>query len=184
MGFQPPAGQFGIQLDIEDEGLRRSLALAIEGRPGIYVAEETDDIADVVVTDRPVGADPRQNVLSVVSPGSLSPLAENTVLASDLDVAVSAAHLVAAGYLVRVAANLTGFDAQSPIIRQNVGLTPREREVLELLVAGASNKLIARRLRISTHTAKFHVTSLMGKLQARSRSEAVAIALRGGLVVL
>jgi DNA-binding CsgD family transcriptional regulator len=63
-------------------------------------------------------------------------------------------------------------------------LTPREREVLELLADGASNKMIARRLGISVATAKFHVAALLGKLGARGRSDAVAIGVRLGLLML
>jgi DNA-binding NarL/FixJ family response regulator len=63
-------------------------------------------------------------------------------------------------------------------------LTPRELEVLALMAAGASNKVIARRLGISVHTAKFHVAGVLEKLGAHSRAEAVAIAARVGLVLL
>lgn len=63
-------------------------------------------------------------------------------------------------------------------------LTAREREVLELLVEGASNKIIAYRLNISEHTVKFHVASIFGKLGVNSRTEAVTIALRRGLILL
>jgi len=63
-------------------------------------------------------------------------------------------------------------------------LTPREREVLALLAEGASNKLIARRLGISSHTAKFHVGSLLDKLDATGRTDAVAQAARLGVIHL
>jgi DNA-binding CsgD family transcriptional regulator len=63
-------------------------------------------------------------------------------------------------------------------------LTPREREVLGLLAEGASNKLIARRLGISVHTAKFHVRSLTDKLDATGRTDAVAHAARLGVIHL
>jgi DNA-binding NarL/FixJ family response regulator len=63
-------------------------------------------------------------------------------------------------------------------------LTPRELEVLALIAAGASNKLIARRLGISVHTAKFHVAGILEKLDAHSRAEAAIIAARLGLVLL
>jgi DNA-binding NarL/FixJ family response regulator len=63
-------------------------------------------------------------------------------------------------------------------------LSLREREVLALLAEGASNKEIARALALSIHTAKFHVASLIEKLGARSRGEAVAIAIRAGLVMV
>lgn len=63
-------------------------------------------------------------------------------------------------------------------------LTPRELEVLALLAEGASNKLIARRLSISTHTAKFHVGRVLDKLDAISRTDAVAHAARLGVIDL
>ena len=63
-------------------------------------------------------------------------------------------------------------------------LTAREIEVLQLLAAGLSNKEIASRLIISEHTAKFHVGSILGKLGAGSRTEAVSLGIRRGLVLL
>ena len=66
----------------------------------------------------------------------------------------------------------------------DLGLTPREQEVLALLAEGASNKLIARRLGISVHTAKFHVGSLLNKFDATGRTDAVAHAARLGVLHL
>ena len=63
-------------------------------------------------------------------------------------------------------------------------LTPRELQVLQLVAQGLPNKGIARRLGISENTAKFHVASLCGKLGASSRTEAVTIAARRGLILL
>ena len=63
-------------------------------------------------------------------------------------------------------------------------LTPREIEVLQLLSAGLGNKEIAARLNISEHTAKFHVASIMGKLGAATRTEAVTLGIRHGLVMI
>jgi DNA-binding CsgD family transcriptional regulator len=63
-------------------------------------------------------------------------------------------------------------------------LTPREIEVLAAMADGASNKMIARRLGISFHTVKFHVASILAKLDADSRTEAVAQGARLGLVML
>ena len=61
-------------------------------------------------------------------------------------------------------------------------LTPRELQVLRMLADGIGNKEIAARLGISDHTAKFHVTQILGKFGAASRTEAVAIGIRRGLV--
>jgi DNA-binding CsgD family transcriptional regulator len=66
----------------------------------------------------------------------------------------------------------------------DVPLTPRELEVLALLAEGASNKAIARRLGISVHTAKFHVGSLLDKLDAVGRTDAVVHAARLGVINL
>jgi two-component system, NarL family, response regulator YdfI len=63
-------------------------------------------------------------------------------------------------------------------------LTPRELEVLAAMADGVSNKAIARRLGISFHTAKFHVAAILAKLNADSRTEAVARAAQLGLVML
>ncbi len=62
------------------------------------------------------------------------------------------------------------------------GLSPREHEVLELLVGGCSNRAISERLFISQHTARHHVQAVLDKLEANSRVEAAAIAIRDRLV--
>jgi DNA-binding NarL/FixJ family response regulator len=61
-------------------------------------------------------------------------------------------------------------------------LTARESEVLRLVGLGLGNKEIAARLAISEHTAKFHISSILGKLHAASRTEAVSLGIRKGLI--
>jgi DNA-binding CsgD family transcriptional regulator len=90
--------------------------------------------------------------------------------------------LVGAGAVADVRIVQAG-EAQ-PLAGSEVGLTARELEVLALLAEGASNKLIARQLGISTHTAKYHVGSLLDKLDAVSRADAVAHAARLGVIHL
>lgn len=63
-------------------------------------------------------------------------------------------------------------------------LTAREREVLELVALGLTNKAVALRLGVSDHTVKFHVASILAKLGAESRTEAVHLAARRGLLTL
>lgn len=75
-------------------------------------------------------------------------------------------------------------DDGSTALPVDEALTPRERQVLELLVEGLSNRRIAAALGISEHTVKFHVASIYGKLRASSRAELVRRALRRGLVTL
>lgn len=60
-------------------------------------------------------------------------------------------------------------------------LTARERDVLELLVAGASNKEIAQKLIVSENTVKYHLKNILGKLHLRNRAQVVSYALRHGL---
>ncbi len=71
-----------------------------------------------------------------------------------------------------------------PKTSRDVELTPRELDVLALMAEGASNKAIARQLGISVHTAKFHVGSILDKLDATGRTDAVAHAARRGVIHL
>jgi DNA-binding NarL/FixJ family response regulator len=66
----------------------------------------------------------------------------------------------------------------------SLALTSREYQILELIAEGANNRRIAARLAISRHTVKFHVASILAKLGARSRTEAVTLALRAGLLAV
>jgi DNA-binding CsgD family transcriptional regulator len=79
---------------------------------------------------------------------------------------------------------LVSREAQSPLEPGDIELTQRERDVLVLMAEGASNKAIARQLGISVHTAKFHVGSLLDKLDATGRTDAVAHAARRGVIHL
>jgi NarL family two-component system response regulator YdfI len=69
-------------------------------------------------------------------------------------------------------------------LRPGQSLSPREIEVLRMLADGQGNKIIAHRLGISEHTVKFHVASIMAKLDAGSRTEAVTRGVRRGLIML
>lgn len=74
--------------------------------------------------------------------------------------------------------------APTPLSGIEEPLTARELEVLQLMALGLPNKIIAARLHISEHTAKFHVSSIMMKLGAASRTEAVTLGARRGLLIL
>jgi DNA-binding NarL/FixJ family response regulator len=80
------------------------------------------------------------------------------------------------------------FRAPSPATAVEAGedrtLTPRELEILEMMAEGISNQVIAHRLHISTYTVKFHVASILAKLRAGSRTEAVTLGVRRGLISL
>jgi DNA-binding NarL/FixJ family response regulator len=99
----------------------------------------------------------------------------------------AAIHAVAAGLAVFQPGEFDNFlEAVIPQDREKLpeALTPREIEVLRLMALGLANKEIASRLNISEHTAKFHVASIMGKLGAENRTEAVMSGVQHGLVLI
>jgi DNA-binding CsgD family transcriptional regulator len=133
-----------------------------------------DAIAIALLIDDPLLADRLVAVLGDV-PG-VRLVTGNEPADAALVLSVDVAAVAAANAASSVAA-----DASSSA---NATLTSREREVLALLAEGASNKTIARRLGISVHTAKFHVGSLLDKLDATGRTDAVTHAARRGVIEL
>ena len=102
---------------------------------------------------------------------------------------LAALEAVAAGLVVMHPADVDGALAEvrssgRPLRDLVEPLTRREREVLQMVAAGSGNKEIAAKLGISEHTVKFHVAAILGKLGAESRTEAVALGIRRGLVML
>jgi len=153
------------------------------------------DAADVLLTDVATpasfatrGADPDAAALVLLSDddellATLRPFRAGIALlptTATADQIVAAVEGAAAG-LVVLHADHSGSLTAAPV---DDPLTPREREVLQMLAAGLGNKEIAARLHISDHTAKFHVSQILAKLNAASRAEAVSIAMRRGLVPL
>lgn len=104
---------------------------------------------------------------------------------------VAAVRAVAAGLLVldpaaaaELLERLVGRPRLPMATAPGQALTPRELEVLQALAGGLTNRAIARRLSVSENTVKFHVSSILTKLSAASRAEAVALAARRGLLLL
>jgi DNA-binding NarL/FixJ family response regulator len=95
---------------------------------------------------------------------------------------IAGLRLAAPGEVASVA--IVSRDQQKARDATDIELTPRELDVLTLLAEGASNKTIARQLGISVHTAKFHVGSILDKLDATGRTDAVAHAARRGVINL
>jgi two-component system, NarL family, response regulator YdfI len=140
------------------------------------------------------------NVVILVEPASLPAPSTavrdgfRAVLPNDVspEQLVAALQAAANGLLVlhpaQVAAQVhsNGFaPARSPLRAEvSEALTPRESEVLQMLASGLGNKEIAAKLAISEHTVKFHVASILGKLGASTRTEAVSLGIRRGLVLL
>jgi two-component system, NarL family, response regulator LiaR len=118
-------------------------------------------------------------VQSVLEAGAIGYLLKD-VSADDLARAIRAAHSGRATLAPEAAQALVNAANQPTIPGQD--LTGREREVLALMVEGLNNTQIAARLVVSPSTIKTHVSNILYKLEVTSRSEAVALALRSGLV--
>jgi two-component system, NarL family, nitrate/nitrite response regulator NarL len=97
---------------------------------------------------------------------------------------LAALHAVASGLSAFEPTLLRSLLAARAAPADGLLFTPRETEVLSLMAEGLSNKLIADRLKISEHTAKFHVNAILTKLDAETRTEAVVSAARRGLLML
>jgi DNA-binding NarL/FixJ family response regulator len=201
-----------VALRFADRAVRARIADACAAAD-IAVADpdvRTDD-ADIVVADRPVATAAPVIALASGQDRDLWHRAMwggdlRAVVPADLDAAAFAAvvEVVAVGLVVLphrdgVADDIIEDFADEDLANEDlapdpidgigaderaIALTPREREVLTLLAEGASNKAIARALAVSVHTAKFHVASLTDKLGAHGRVEAIAIAIRAGLVMV
>src|SRR5579872_2133929 len=108
---------------------------------------------------------------------------------ADADEIVRSIHMAARGLVVldpEVAMALSQrVPSSSPELSDPAeDLTPRELEVLQMLAEGLGNRQMASRLGISEHTVKFHISSIFDKLSASSRTEAVTLGIRAGLILL
>lgn len=169
---------------------------ASEEEPDVALIDPGDSALDVLLESLHESGFARQTptvlLLAAPAPEALSRLLHNGVRGilpaesppQTLAVALEAA---AEGLLVldpREAAALPAARSFETPEELPEPLTPREQEVLQLLAAGLGNKEIAARLNISDHTAKFHVASILGKLGASTRTEAVSLGMRRGLILI
>jgi DNA-binding NarL/FixJ family response regulator len=129
-------------------------------------------------------------VLATRPQDAWTPRARRSGVRAVLGADVSAAELLAAVAAVGVRLLVLHPDAvnrgepalaRAPVAR---ALTSREVEVLEMLAEGMSNRAIAARLKIARNTVKFHVAAILLKLGARTRTEAVTLGVRQGLISL
>ena len=188
-----PAVRLGLKALLDGESLRVISEIS-------SLTEDTHD-ADVIVTDDPnledwnaraalVVLTDDENVIARIL--ELSPrgwaLVAPDAPASELRAAIHAAANGLAALPVTLAER---FSLETPPSRINdpdapepEDLTARERDVLELLAHGLSNKRIAQRLEIGESTVKFHLAAIYAKLRVSSRTAAVSVAARSGLVTI
>ncbi len=154
-------------------------------------AARSGEIADVLLSDRrmdEIDNEPRPVPVVLLTEEPASGMLRRGVRgalrpnASPLEIR-AALEAVAAGLLVLPAPDADALPGPLHADAEAV-LTNREREVLRLLAEGVGNKEIAWRLRITEHTVKFHVSSLMSKLKAGSRTEVVTQGIRRGYVAV
>ncbi|HKY36363.1 MAG TPA: response regulator transcription factor [Polyangiaceae bacterium] len=177
---------------------RSGLAAVLSAYPGLILAEarvsvDGEPSADVIVWDAPEaearvpgapvlalveGASEARQALRSGARGALS-RSTSTPSIAPAALAVAAGHFVLDAAFVRALVELEG-----PLPTAASPISPREHEVLELVAEGLSNRDIAARLGISRHTAKFHVNAILDKLGAATRTEAVVLAARSGLLSL
>ena len=165
--------------------------------PDVVVLAADQDDDDVIASVATVLSSPRPPAIIAIRDRADSTWVADALhsgMRAVLPHDVSAAELRAA--IDAAAAGLTVLtpEAQSALLWSAAGrrtpaadgksLTPREVEVLQMLAGGLGNKAIAQRLGISTHTVKYHVGSIMTRLGAASRTEAVTIGVRQGLILL
>lgn len=186
-----------VELAIDDVELSDRIRDMLMHAPGIHIIRGSGSRADTRITDGAVDLKAGVPVLvlsagldalDALQAGAAAVLSEDTGGAT----LISAVRAVAHGLTVFTEdirdhllshSDLDGL-AQAEDELSPVELTERELQVLTLLAEGASNKSIARSLAITPHTAKFHVASIVAKLGATGRTEAVAKAMRMGLLMI
>jgi DNA-binding NarL/FixJ family response regulator len=189
-----------VAVRVVDGALRARVIGQLHGSGETELAAEAGwNAADVSVTDdAALGQTLERATVLLTDDISLAHAALAAGVAAILPTDVSRGVLVAAiaaaarglsvlepGLLSRVVhESAWPFHEKGLTAQPSLELTAREREVLTLLAEGASNKLIGRRLGISVHTVKYHVASILEKLDATGRTDAVAHAARLGLILL
>lgn len=139
--------------------------------------------AVVLLAERP-GAAWAAEVLRAGASAVLPRDARPEEITAAVDAAAAGLVVLPAALAVELARSAEPVPSDPPLPVADRGLTPREREVLELLARGMANKGVARVLGISEHTVKAHVASVFEKLGASTRAEAVALGVRTGLLLL
>jgi DNA-binding NarL/FixJ family response regulator len=189
-----------VELSMDDAELAERVRMMLIGWPGIEIVDaENGGMPQVRITDGTVDIAPNVPVLVLTDASGmmealragasavLSECADGDILRTAIRAAAQGLTTLAAEFrdhLVDASDSRSALESEAEDEPPPIELTARELQVLRLLAEGASNKSIARRLGITPHTAKFHVASIVAKLGATGRTDAVAKAMRLGLVMI
>ena len=178
-----------VHIEAASAVTRAGLEAILRGNSGIEVVDSASE-ADVLVREQvPELVDGAPTLPVVVLAGETPSLealrsGARAVLPED----APPRQIIAAIYAAAAGLAVVPVDESAPLLPRasldeaTEPLTAREMDVIEMLAEGLSNKAIAHRLSISEHTAKFHVNSILAKLRAGTRTEAVMRGIRLGLV--
>jgi DNA-binding NarL/FixJ family response regulator len=189
-----------VELSMDDAELAERVRMMLITRPGIEILDADDGrMPQVRITDGAVELAPNvpvlvltdaSGVMEALQAGAsavLSECADGDILCTAIRAAAQGLTTLSAEFrdhLGDASGPRSALESDAEDEPPPIELTARELQVLRLLAEGASNKSIARRLGITPHTAKFHVASIVAKLGATGRTDAVAKAMRLGLVMI
>ena len=178
-----------VQIAAPSAVVRAGLESLVVSSPELTL---TDSYSDVILAAVPAEEVAPAPAIVLLGEGTWSAEALRTGVRAVLPADASAAEILAAiqgaaaGMAVIDPRDLEALIATTPQTSAEAAtpLTAREREVLGMLAEGAANKTIAWKLGISEHTVKFHVAQILAKLNAGTRTEAVTLGIRQGLILL
>jgi len=182
-GLESLAEIAGVAPSIEE-----AAALAGELNPDLIIVEweheDARELLELAAEAAPILAlvpDPHPPWMNDALRAGVRGIVPRDASTAEISAAIEAA---AAGLVVLDPQALETAALRTAAPAESESLSPRETEVLRLIADGSSNKNIAWRLNISEHTVKFHVNSILSKMNAGSRTEAVMLGLRRGLIPL
>ena len=176
-----------VQIAASSAVVRSGLESLVNSSPELLL---TDSYADVVVAAMALEEVAPAPAIVLLGEGEWSSQALRQGVRAILRADAPAAEILAA--IEAAAAGMAAIDpreleallSSGPPVESAMPLTARELEVLRMLADGAANKTIAWKLGITENTVKFHVAQILAKLNAGTRTEAVTVGIRKGLILV
>jgi two-component system, NarL family, response regulator YdfI len=182
--IDPSSGQLAEKIEelqpdaiiFEHRGAEEEMLSLLSGREDARVA------GVVLLADSPTGDFVREAIEGGVRAVLPRDASSQEIFAAAEAAAAGLVTLDAASFDAAMAVRTNGVHGATSVAAQS--LSPREIEVLRMMAEGLGNKEIAWRMKLSEHTVKFHISSIFTKLDVSSRTEAVTLGVRLGLVPL